>query len=77
MWRNGTTKTTTIGYVNRNNQLVQGTRGVTGTDHCQVSYKMECLEKDCCFIYGANGSYPKIILKQTAEPLLTLYNLTR
>ena len=56
MWRSGTTKTTTIGYVNRNKQKVLGTRGVRGTDHEQYSYKLECLVEGCGYDYGANGT---------------------
>ena len=56
MWKSGSGKTTSIGYINRNNQIVHGTRGVEGNDHCQVSYKPECLEQGCGFEYGANGS---------------------
>ncbi len=56
MWKSGSGKTTSIGYINRNNQIVHGTRGVEGNDHCQVSYKLECLEQGCGFEYGANGS---------------------
>lgn len=53
-FRNGTTETTQIGYVNRNKQRCAGHRGVAGTDHGQVAYRMECL--DCGHVYGANGS---------------------
>lgn len=56
MWENGSTKTTQIGYVNRNNQKNIGTRGVKGTDHGQSSYKLECLENSCGHEYGANGT---------------------
>ena len=56
MWNNGNTKTTQIGYVNRNNQKVLGTRGAKGNDHLQYSYKVECLMDGCGHIYGANGS---------------------
>ena len=56
MWESGSTKTTEIGYVNRNNQKVHGTRGVKGTDHCQSIYKLECLMNNCNQLYGSNGS---------------------
>ena len=56
MWRSGNTQTTQIGYVNRNNQKVHGTRGVAGNDNCQYSYKMECMVEGCGYIYGANGT---------------------
>jgi len=56
MWKSGNTKTTKIGYVNRNNQKVLGTRGVKGTDHGQYSYKVKCQGEECGFEYGANGS---------------------
>ena len=52
----GEGKTTTIGYVNRNNQKCAGHRGVDGNDHCQRSYKMECQEPGCGHVYGANGT---------------------
>jgi len=56
MWKNGSTKTTQIGYVNRNNQKNIGTRGVKGTDHGQSAYKLACLENSCGHEYGANGT---------------------
>lgn len=56
MWKSGSTDTTKIGFVNRNSQKNHGTRGVVGTDHGQVSYKMECLNDSCGHIYGANGT---------------------
>ena len=55
-WRDGSTSTTKIGFVNRNRQKVHGTRGVKGTDHGQYSYKLECLAAKCGHIYGANGT---------------------
>jgi hypothetical protein len=55
-FRNGGTDTTRIGYVNRNNQRCEGQRGVAGTDHSQTAYRMECLEANCCYVYGANGT---------------------
>jgi len=56
MYRSGSTSTTTIGYINRNSQKVHGTRGIGGTDHGAYSYKLECLEVDCGYEYGANGT---------------------
>ena len=56
MWKSGSTDTTKIGFVNRNNQQNHGTRGVSGTDHGQVSYKLECMNKNCGHVYGANGT---------------------
>lgn len=53
---NGSTETTTIGYVNRNNQRCCGHRKVAGTDHGQHAYRMECLVSGCGHIYGANGT---------------------
>jgi hypothetical protein len=50
----GDTKTTQIGYVNRNQQRCDGHRDVAGTDHGQRAYKMTCL--DCGHTYGANGT---------------------
>lgn len=53
-FRDGSGRTTKIGYVNRNQQECGGHRGVVGTDHNQVAYWMECLH--CGHVYGANGS---------------------
>lgn len=60
-FRNGNGSTTQIGYVNRNEQRCDGQRGVAGTDHCQVAYKMTCLRINesgniCSYTYGANGA---------------------
>lgn len=55
-FRNGTTETTTIGYINRNQQRVLGTRGKSGTDHTAKAYKLECLNSKCRHLYGANGT---------------------
>ena len=52
----GTTETTKNGFINRNNQKCCGHRGVAGTDHGQVAYRMECQESNCGHIYGANGT---------------------
>ena len=54
MLKSGTSKTTQIGYENRNNQLNLGTRNVKGTDYGQFSYKVECLK--CKNEYGCNGT---------------------
>ncbi len=35
MFRSGKTKTTEIGYINKNRQQNHGTRGASGTDHGQ------------------------------------------
>ena len=56
MWRSENTKTTQIGYMNRNNQEVLGTCGVRGNDHGQYAYKIICREGECDHVYGANGS---------------------
>ena len=56
MWKTGATKTTAIGYVNRNNQKNHGTRSVAGTDFGQLSYRLECQEDGCGCVYGANGT---------------------
>ena len=53
-FRSGSTRTTQIGYVNRNNQENLGHRGVTGNDHLQMSYKMIC--QNCRLTYGSNGT---------------------
>lgn len=55
-FHSGKGETVQIGFINRNNQLCLGTRGVAGTDHMQFSYRMVCLEEYCGHIYGANGS---------------------
>lgn len=52
----GSTETTQVGYVNRNNQRCAGHRGADGNDHGQFSYRMECLEVGCSHVYGANGT---------------------
>ncbi len=46
--------TTAPSYVNRNRQKNLGTRGVSGNDHLQKAYELECLK--CGHHYGANGS---------------------
>ena len=55
-FRSGDGETVEIGYINHNNQMCLGTRGVPGTDHLQLSYRMICLEENCEIIYGANGT---------------------
>lgn len=55
-FRSGDGSTTRIGYVNANNQLCKGHRGVPGNDHSQWAYRMDCLNEGCGAIYGANGS---------------------
>jgi hypothetical protein len=52
----GNTDTTKIGFVNRNNQRCDGHLGVAGTDHGQFAYRMECLEPNYGYVYGANGT---------------------
>lgn len=54
MFKSGKYPTTQIGYINRNNQLNLGTRGMEGTDYNQFSYKLQCL--DCGHKYGSNGT---------------------
>ena len=56
MFKSGPTQTTEIGYPNRNNQKVLGTRGIKGNDHCQSSYKLECQNEPCGHVYGSNGT---------------------
>ncbi len=59
-YRSGTSKTTQIGYINKHQQKVHGSKGVKGNDHGQSSYKVECLRTlnspPCGYVYGANGS---------------------
>lgn len=54
IWKSGSTNTTEIGYINRNQQQNFGHRGVSGTDHGQVAYKLKCML--CEYEYGANGT---------------------
>ncbi|WP_411994820.1 HNH endonuclease [Agarivorans sp. DSG3-1] len=56
VWMNGSTKTTQIGFINRNNQKNLGTRGIEGTDHGQSSYKIKCQITNCGHEYGSNGT---------------------
>ena len=53
-WQSGDGTSTEIGYLNVNSQQCCGHRGVPGTDHLQLAYKVECTH--CGFVYGANGS---------------------
>lgn len=53
-YKDGSTKTTKIDYINKNNQKNCGTTGIEGTDHMQRAYKMECIK--CGHVYGANGT---------------------
>ncbi len=53
-FHDGGSRTTQVGFVNRNSQECHGTRDVPGNDHGQYSYKMMC--RLCCLEYGANGS---------------------
>jgi hypothetical protein len=53
-WQSGTGESVQIGAVNRNGQRCCGHRGVTGTDHGQLAYKVDCTR--CGYVYGANGS---------------------
>jgi hypothetical protein len=50
----GTSTTTRIGYINKNNQRNMGHRHQPGTDHGAYSYKLQCLF--CGHEYGANGT---------------------
>ena len=47
-------RTTAIGYVNRNSQVVIRNTGLPGTDHGQTVYQIAC--SLCGRVYGANGS---------------------
>jgi len=55
-FRSGATPTTQIGYVNPHNQRCEGHRGVAGTDHLQVVYRMACQLPGCGHVYGTNGT---------------------
>ena len=46
--------TTSIGYVNRNGQVVIRDTGLPGTDHGQSAYQLGC--SHCGHVYGANGT---------------------
>ncbi|HYE09573.1 MAG TPA: hypothetical protein VEF53_05290 [Patescibacteria group bacterium] len=48
------TETTTIGYINRNQQKNLGSTGEPGTDNLQYFYLMEC--QYCNHRYKSNGS---------------------
>lgn len=54
MWKSGSTKTTKIGFLNRNDQKNFGHRDKPGTDHEQLAYKMQC--QKCQYEYGCNGT---------------------
>jgi len=56
LFASGSSETTKIGYINRNNQMCTGHRGTLGTDHGQVSYRMVCMRVACGSTYGANGT---------------------
>jgi hypothetical protein len=47
-------QTTTVGYENRNGQVVRFPTGLEGTDHAQRVYVLKCGR--CGNEYGANGS---------------------
>ncbi|MBR4020310.1 MAG: hypothetical protein IKI99_03275 [Firmicutes bacterium] len=51
--REQATKTTTIGYINKNNQRNNGRTDQLGTGHGQWFYDMECLY--CGHRYYSNG----------------------
>jgi predicted Zn-ribbon and HTH transcriptional regulator len=53
-FRSGNNPTTQIGYINERNQKCHGTLDVSGNDHLQYSYRLECL--NCGYIYGVNGT---------------------
>ena len=55
-FKSGSTKTTAIGYINRNNQKNLGHHNKPGTDHGQVAYKMQCQINQCGHKYGSNGT---------------------
>ena len=56
MFQSGTGPTTQIGYVNPNGQRSEGHRGLPGTDHGALSYRMVCQRPGCGRDYGANGT---------------------
>lgn len=54
MFRSGDRPTTQTGYRNRHGQVCEGSRGVRGTDHCTLVYRVRCSR--CGLVYGANGT---------------------
>jgi hypothetical protein len=46
--------TTSVGFTNRNGQVVVRNTGQPGTDHSQYIYQVACSK--CGHTYGANGS---------------------
>ena len=50
----GKTKTTALGYKNRNGQVVEHATRLPGNDHMQYIYILRCGK--CGHKYGANGS---------------------
>jgi len=53
-WQSGEGSFVQIGYINRHGQRCCGHRGMSGTDHLQFAYKVECTL--CGYVYGANGA---------------------
>jgi hypothetical protein len=56
LFSRGSTETTAIGYINRNDQMCTGHSGTPGTDHGQLAYRMLCMRAACGVTYGANGT---------------------
>lgn len=53
-WVSGDGPSVQIGANNRNGQRCCGHRGISGTDHNQFAYKVECTA--CGYVYGSNGT---------------------
>ncbi len=51
-----TLKTTDVGFINRNRQLVMEKTSDPGNDHNQRIYVIGCLNPECRHEYGVNGS---------------------
>ncbi len=49
-------RSTHVGYVNRNRQIVLRKSDEPGNDHNQRIYVLACLNPECRHQYGANGS---------------------
>src|SRR5438105_416920 len=49
-------KSTDVGFVNRNRQLVMRKTSQPGNDHNQRIYVLGCLNPECRHEYGVNGS---------------------
>jgi len=51
----GGSRTTQIGYIDRNRQMCCGTRGKLGNHGYAKAYKIKCMREECGNVYGANS----------------------